>query len=264
MNSVGNIRSKIRIGTSGYHYPDWKTVFYPPELRASDYLEFYSRHFQAIEINGTYYKIPSRTQMKSLNERTPNDMAISVKAYNHFTHGSWEDKEIDAFRSALDPIAESGKLRALLFQFPFTFQPTPESWDRITRINLAFTDFRRVIEFRHGSWIDPGVFTRLHAMDLSFCAVDGPSLPKLPGIVSNLTNRLGYIRFHGRNARRWWDHEKAWERYDYLYSERELAVWKVRIERMATDADTVLVFFNNHYQGQAVQNARMLDAFWKD
>lgn len=264
MNSVGNIRNKIRIGTSGYHYPDWKHVFYPPELRASEYLEFYARHFQAIEINGSYYRIPSLAQMKSLDTRTPPDMAISIKAFHSFTHGSLDTGEIDAFRSALDPIADSGKLHALLFQFPFAFHQTPESWDRITRINQAFSAYRRVIEFRHESWIDADVFARLHTMDLSFCAVDGPSLPKLPGIVSNLTNRLGYIRFHGRNARQWWEHEKAWERYDYLYSERELSVWKTRIERMADDADSILVFFNNHYRGQAVQNARMLDAFWKD
>jgi uncharacterized protein YecE (DUF72 family) len=75
--------------------------------------------------------------------------------------------------------------------------------------------------------------------------------------VAVATSRVGYVRFHGRNAQKWWNHEQAWERYDYLYSEQELAEWVPKVRALASETDVTYLFFNNHYQGKSAQNARM-------
>lgn len=257
-------QNKIRIGTSGYHYADWKGVFYPSHLRASDYLEFYSSHFNALELNSSFYRIPTKTQMETMVDRAGPDMLFSVKAFRQFTHGEIVPEDINAFKRSLDPLAASGKLGTLLFQFPYSFHESNTSWARIDQIAHCFSEFANVIEFRHSSWINRGVFCALHERKLGFSAIDSPVLQGLPGIVSNLTSDVGYVRFHGRNAAKWWTHDHPWERYDYLYSDCQLAKWKPRLDSMTTDARIVFAFFNNHYRGQAVQNAQMLKTFWKD
>ena len=91
--------------------------------------------------------------------------------------------------------------------------------------------------------------------------MDAPDLPGLPGRDCRVTAPLGYIRFHGSNAEKWWDHDQAWERYDYLYSPQELREWLAPLKQIREEAGEVQVFFNNHYQGQAVRNAQLLMAF---
>jgi len=113
------------------------------------------------------------------------------------------------------------------------------------------------VEFRHASWTTPETFAFLREARLAFCAVDTPRLPGLPPPVVAATAPLGYVRFHGRN-RATWRTGTAATRYDYLYTEGELAEWLPRLRGLAAETQRAYVFFNNHVRGQAVSNAQML------
>jgi len=119
-------------------------------------------------------------------------------------------------------------------------------------------DFPIVVEFRNRSWITDDVFTFLRDRKLGFCCVDEPKLKGLMPPRVELTSSIGYIRFHGRNAQKWWQHEHAWERYHYLYTADELKEWLEPITTIAALAEKVFLFTNNHYLGNAATNARML------
>ncbi len=112
-----------------------------------------------------------------------------------------------------------------------------------------------VVEFRNRAWICDATFRLLEELNVGYCCVDQPRLRGLIPPVACATSPVAYIRFHGRNADKWWEHEHAWQRYDYLYSREELEEWLPKVERLAEHAERIFIFFNNHYQAQAVQNA---------
>ncbi|MBN1355842.1 DUF72 domain-containing protein [bacterium] len=253
--------SKIRVGTSGYSYSDWKGVFYPEDLPRGDQLNFYGTQFDVLEINFTYYKMPSRKQIEGMIRRAGSPMEFTVKANREFTHGSATPRQFSAFMEALDPMIREDRLGCVLFQFPYGFKCSDAAWKHIEMLAGKLGSIRGAVEFRHDSWISDRTFRTLADLNLAFCCLDQPDLPGLPGIISAVTSKIAYIRFHGRNRDAWWRHEHAWQRYNYLYGEDELAVWVPVIRRMVQDTERIYVFFNNHYQGQAVTNARMLMAF---
>jgi uncharacterized protein YecE (DUF72 family) len=119
-------------------------------------------------------------------------------------------------------------------------------------------DLPLAVEFRHAGWESEAVWEFLKRLNMACVAVDEPRLKGLVGGSAVLTASFGYIRFHGRNAGNWWQHEQAYERYDYLYQEPELEEWVPRIHSLAQGADHVFVTFNNHYKGQSITNARMM------
>jgi uncharacterized protein YecE (DUF72 family) len=114
------------------------------------------------------------------------------------------------------------------------------------------------VEFRNAQWIKPEVFDWLRSQNLGFCCVDEPKLPQLMPPVAQVTSNIGYIRFHGRNAAKWWQHEYAYERYDYTYSVEELSEWLPKIREIASLSGITFVFANNHWQGQAINTIRQL------
>jgi len=117
-----------------------------------------------------------------------------------------------------------------------------------------------VVEFRNSKWQEPEAVERLAQETVSVCIVDQPRLPGLLRFVPELTGDLAYVRFHGRNAKKWYEHEKAFERYDYRYDGEELVGVAEPIRVLSEKAKETLVFFNNHYGAQAVDNARELGA----
>jgi len=96
-------------------------------------------------------------------------------------------------------------------------------------------------------------------LSIGYCCVDEPRLKGLMPPLAVLTSNIGYVRFHGRNSEKWWKHEQAFERYNYLYSPEELSEWVGKIKALAEKSDKTFVIFNNHYQGQATLNARMME-----
>lgn len=247
----------IRIGTSGFSYDDWIGPVYPDGLPARDQLGFYAREFSTVEINVTYYRIPDARTVQGWARKTPAGFLFSVKAFQGLTHER-EHPDFPAFQAALAPLIEAGKLGCVLAQFPYSFHPGPANRDYLKRLRDGLDALPTVVEFRNAEWVAPATFALLRSLALGFCCVDEPRLRGLMPPVATATAALAYVRFHGRNAARWYAHQEAWERYDYTYSPTELAEWVPRLQQLDADAAMTLVYFNNHFRGQAVRNARDL------
>ncbi|MDI3298537.1 MAG: DUF72 domain-containing protein [Bacillota bacterium] len=251
---------EILIGTSGYSYKDWIGPFYPPGLPERRMLEFYSRRFPFAEVNATYYRLPAARTFEAMLRHVPPRFLFTVKAYRSLTHERESGSERDArlFREALAPLLEGGRLGAVLLQFPYSFKNQEEERAWLGRLRRWLADLPLVAEFRHEGWFQEATYAWLRELQVGFTCVDAPRLPGLPPPAAVVTSSTAYVRFHGRNAAKWWSHEAAYERYDYLYRAEELEEWLPRVRELAAGSGRLFVAFNNHYQGQAVVNARML------
>lgn len=241
------------VGTSGYSYEDWRGYFYPKWLPKSKFLEFYSKHFNACEINSTYYRMPTPEFLGSLVRRV--GITFSVKAPSIFTHRrEWGRSERDIFLKSLEAMGES--LGCVLFQLPHSFHLNSENLDYIKKVASTFADIPKVFEFRSAEWVAPQVSKFLGEIKAGFCCVDEPRIKGLVPPLVVCTSNIGYVRFHGRNAEKWYKHGKPEERYDYLYSKDELEEWAGKIRKMADKTEKLFAFFNNHPRAQAVKNAK--------
>lgn len=155
-------------------------------------------------------------------------------------------------------MGESGKLGCILFQFPWSFKPSSRNSDYVLSLadRVAYADV--VVEFRNNLWAKDEIYGLLRQNGIGFCCVDEPALKGLFPPVSLVTSKLGYLRFHGRNASKWFKHKEAWERYDYLYNNEELNHWLPQIQQMAGQSQDMYVLFNNCHQGQAAVNAKQM------
>jgi len=250
----------VFIGTSGFSYKDWVGRFYPERLPQSRWLEYYASEFDTCELNYTFYRLPTAEQLRRMCERVPEGFHFSLKAYRGITHEREDlDGSIGRLREALEPLKEEGKLGALVFQFPFSFRPGREAVGLLEQCSRSFSEVPAVVEFRNDAWMREQAFDLLRQLGLGFCCVDMPELPGLPPPVAVATSRVvGYVRLHGRNARKWWRHEHAWERYDYTYSAEELMDWVPKIRALEEATENTYVYANNHWQGQSVDTARQL------
>ncbi len=250
---------KLLLGTSGFSYDDWRGIFYPRGLRKGDMLPYYAGHFPAVEINATYYRMPDPSTMQAMTEKVPEGFLFCVKAHSDMTHaGRFNPEAFRQFRRAVEPLKQANMLGCVLAQFPWSFRRSPENEAFLETVSAELPDAPVVIEFRTAEWVQPEVFELLRNLGLSFCCVDEPRLRGLVPPVAAVTGPVGYVRFHGRNGRKWWAHDEAYERYDYLYSNRELAEWVPRVRSIVSQAEVTFAFFNNHYQGKAAQNARQM------
>lgn len=249
----------LHIGTSGFSYEDWVGPFYPDGLPKRAYLRFYAQHFSACELNFTYYCMPNARTLEAMAAKTPEHFLFTLKAHQEMTHER-EDTEATfaQFVAALDPLIQAKKLGCILVQFPWSFKNTPQNRNYLKLCRERLGELPAAVEFRNREWITDEVFELLRELDLGFCCVDQPRLRGLIPPVAVTTGRVAYVRFHGRNAAKWWRHEQAWERYDYAYSEEELKEWVPKIRKLDSEAQDTYIFANNHYQAQAVDTARQL------
>jgi uncharacterized protein YecE (DUF72 family) len=253
--------SRILYGTAGWSYPDWKGVVYPASPgRDFDELAFLASHFDTVEINNTFYRPPAPRTCESWVRRTEArpEFLFTAKLHRSFTHEknpAWSGAEAAAFRDGLAPLVEAGKLGALLLQFPWSFRNTQENRKQLSRLASAFEDLPRVAEVRHASWQIDAAFRFLEALGMGFCNLDQPDARDSIGPTAVATSAVGYVRFHGRNRKAWFDREAGRdERYNYLYSEEELLAWVPRIRAVAKRAERTFVVGNNHFKGQAPAN----------
>jgi uncharacterized protein YecE (DUF72 family) len=250
----------IYIGTSGFSYEDWVGPYYPADLDKREWLSFYAREFSTSEINFTYYRIPAAKTLAQMANKTPEGFLFTIKATQELTHVRDQDSRglFTQFKNALKPLIDQGKFGCVLAQFPHSFHNTPENIDYLKTFRERMGDLPLVIEFRGHDWLTDEVFAFLRQHDLGFCCVDEPKLKGLMPSIAEVTGPVGYVRFHGRNVKKWWQHEEAWERYDYTYSEAELQEWGPKIEKVAAGAEKTFAFANNHWQAQAIGTARQL------
>ncbi|HUW08157.1 MAG TPA: DUF72 domain-containing protein [Anaerolineae bacterium] len=253
----------IRIGTSGFSYKDWVGPVYPEGLKKADWLRFYSHElgFRACELNFTYYRLPDPRTLERMADKVPEGFLFTVKATRTLTHQREQAtrQELARFLEGVHPLLARQKLGCVLAQFPYSFPATPQNRDFLRWMRDGFGELPLVVEFRNSRWLVEESFALLQELGLGFCCVDEPRLRGLiPPIARATSSQVAYVRFHGRNAEKWWKHDEAWERYDYSYSDEELHEWVPKINNLAKEADMVYCFTNNHWEGQAVSAARQL------
>jgi uncharacterized protein YecE (DUF72 family) len=259
MDSRTTETDRIFIGTSGYSYEDWVGPFYPNGLPKREYLSFYSAEFPVVELNFSYYSQPKAYTLERMIEKTPESFRFTIKAHQSLTHDVGENlpEAIERYRQGIQPLTDAGRLAAVLLQFPYSFHYTPENRLHLQRLCDSLSDLPKAVEFRNSDWQRDSVYRGLSEVNTALVNVDEPKLPRLPGPTEVVSAQLAYLRFHGRNAANWWKGDNV-SRYDYLYSTEELSEWLPMIERMLAKARLLLVIFNNHSRGQAIQNARQL------
>jgi uncharacterized protein YecE (DUF72 family) len=250
--------TKIRIGPAGWSYKDWEGVVYPPHGSKFDHLAYLAQFFDTVEINSPFYRIPPATHAKSWVRRVAGneDFQFTTKVYRGFTHEKEKlsGEELTAFRNYLDPLMEAARLGAILIQFPWSFRNTPASREKLLELFTAFREYPKALEVRHATFQEPAFYELLEEHDVSWVNVDQPLFSDSVKPADTVTGPVAYARLHGRNYEKWFAHQESWERYNYLYSDRELEPWVERIETMARSKDTYVIT-NNHFRGQAILNA---------
>ncbi len=261
----------IKIGTSGYSFPDWKGPVYPPALKSSEFLPYYERElgFDTVELNFTYYRLPNRRTTEAMIKKVSDGFSFVVRSHREMTHEIWSDEKrtqlvdnsevFTQFTEGLKPMSERNKLACILLQFPVFFYPKSANEEYIVRCRDRMGEVPVVVEFRNRAWISDRTFQFLKDNRLGFCVVDEPPLPRLVPYKPTATSDTAYFRFHGRNMN--WFRATREERYNYLYSEAELKEFVPDIQEMEKARYTTLVFFNNCHAGAAARNALMMKRF---
>jgi uncharacterized protein YecE (DUF72 family) len=286
--------SNLRIGTSGWKYPSgrgtWNGIFYPPSRRRPkgfDELAYYAEHFNTVEVNNTFYGQPRADITLGWAERTPPHFDFAVKLYQKFTHpGMFKERlrrsssvvaeappaaidelaevnaaDLDEFRRGVAPLAERGKLGALLAQFPPSFKNGARERDYVARLLQAFREYPVAVELRHSSWSDAfgATLELLNSFQAAWAQIDEPKfrfsirqnyLPNVQGFY--------YMRLHGRNVQQWWRHDKAEDRYNYFYSGEELKEFSETADAARRLVKKAYLYTNNHYSAKSVANAAMI------
>ncbi len=257
----------IRIGPAGWSYDDWAGVVYPkPKPRGFDPLAFLAGYFDALELNTSFYRPVSRHNVELWLERTDfnPDFRFTAKLWKRFTHerdAVWTAEDVRQTRAGLDVMHEAGRLGAVLVQFPWSFRNTEDNRDWLDALVTEFSDWPLVLEVRHESWNERDVFAELAERGVGFVNIDQPLFKSSLGPSARVTSSVGYVRVHGRNYRNWFRKTaSALERYDYLYTAKELKPWAERTQEMAAHprVSDVYVVTNNHVRGKGVVNAMML------
>jgi uncharacterized protein YecE (DUF72 family) len=251
----------IHVGPAGWSYKDWEGLVYPPKHGSKfDPLSYLAQFFNTIEINSSFYRPPAPATAKSWALRVAANVSFRFTAKLHriFTHerGKATTNDDKLFRQGMGPLAESGKLGAVLIQFPWSFKNTGEERAYLMRLLTQFQEYPLVLEVRHASWNEPGIYEELEERGVGICNIDQPLFSRSIKPAAVTTSRIGYIRLHGRNYADWFREQAPRDdRYNYLYSLDELDPWITRIRAVAKQTKESYVITNNHFLGKAVVNA---------
>jgi uncharacterized protein YecE (DUF72 family) len=234
--------AKYYIGTSGWHYDHWRERFYPRGLAKPRWLGFYAQNFPTVELNNSFYHLPSEKAFAGWHDATPDNFAFAVKVSRFITH-------LKKLKDAEEPLTNflgrakllGGKLGPLLYQLP----PGLHRNDQLLEdfLSMLPSDLSHVFEFRHESWLTREVFDLLRRHNIGFCIFDMPNLTT----PLEATADFVYVRFHGSSSM-----------YGGCYTDEELSDWASGIASLARDAKAVYVYFNNDIDGFAVKNAQTL------
>lgn len=272
--------------------------FYPPEARTAEArLRYYASCFPLVEVDATYYGLPTEDTARSWVERTPRGFTFDVKAYSLFTDhptpanrlpkamqadmpaalrgkarfyrkdapGGFLDLCWSTFNDALLPLHDAGKLGLIVFQFPKWFLPGRESRAYLEEVRERLGHYRGAIEFRNALWLDAEhheeTLALLGDLELTYICVDEPQgfASSVPPVAA-ATTRTGFVRFHGRNAEMWEARTRtSSERFDHYYEPSELDEWVPRIASLARETDEVQLIMNTNNFDQGPHNAWLLE-----
>ena len=233
---------KYYVGCSGWHYEHWRGLYYPQDLPKPKWLSFYAQQFDTVELNNSFYRLPSEQAFGTWRESTPDDFVFAVKVSRFITHIRRLRNSGSAVENFLSQAAFlKEKLGPLLYQLP----PSMKRNDEVLKSFLSTlpSKYQHVIEFRHESWIDEAVFDILRVYNVGLCVFDMPGL-SCPLVA---TSDFAYIRFHGSEGM-----------YSSSYSDGELAQWAQRIDRLGQNVRVSYIYFNNDAKAFAIKNAKTL------
>ena len=227
------------IGTSGWHYDHWRHRFYPQKLRKPEWLDFYAGHFSTVELNNSFYRLPSEAAFANWRDTSPGNFSFAVKVSRFITH----IKRLKGVEEAVETFMGRAKILGVKLG-PFLYQLPPNMRRDDERLasflSVLPQGLKHVVEFRHQSWLDEGVFDILRQYNTGLCVFDMPSL-RCPLVA---TADFAYIRFHGSEGL-----------YYSCYSDEELAGWAKRLADLAADLKAMYIYFNNDAEAFAVRNA---------
>ena len=233
----------IRIGTSGYHYKHWVGTFYPEGTSPAKMLDYYTRHFDTLELNNSFYRLPTIQAFESWRDATPKNFVFAVKASRFITH----NKKLKDPENALDNILPRAehlrrKLGPMLFQLPPKWKVNAGRLEKL--LEILPREHRYAFEFRELSWMTPEVNRVLQRFGAAFCIYE------LAGYHSpcDITADFSYVRLHGPGA----------GKYQGSYEDRRLRAWVKRIEEWGKRLKAIYVYFDNDQAGYAAQNALTL------
>ena len=248
-------KSKYLIGTSGYSFRDWVGTFYPDRTQSRDMLAQYIRHFETVELNFSYYRMPNARTLNAIAAKTPDGFTFWVKANQETTHMLNRDVA-PAFIEALEPMTAAGKLAGVLMQFPQSFHRTAGARKYLSAALEDFASVPLAVEFRHHSWDRPEVLAGLSERNVTVVIPDVPAIEALYSPSPAVTTRTGYLRLHSRDASKWYAGAQA--RYDYNYTAADIRKLLDDWSPLAGQTDRVYTFFNNCHRGQAAENAEAM------
>jgi len=265
----------VRIGTCSWADEGLIKRWYPPGVRTpAQRLAYYAERFDVVEVDSPFYRLPSPETARKWAERTPPGFVFHVKASGEMTGHREADREraFREFREALAPLEASGKMRGVLLQYHPRVVKSKEAMAELAAARALLDPLVPLVEFRHRSWMDEeeraGTLAFLERHGLAYVSVDAPRTRArnvLPPIAA-ATHPVAYVRFHGRNWRTWnvRGARSSAERFDWLYSEQELAEWLEPLRSLAGEAEEVYALFNNNRYDYAPRSAetlrRLLDA----
>ena len=271
----------IRVGTCSWADEALSKYWYPKGTPAGERLRYYAEHFDTVEVDSTYYRLPVEEMVERWAERTPDGFVMHVKAFGVMTRHPVKVEQLPPdlrdeapkddrgrvdrpsrefraevfrrFRAALEPLRSAGKLGGLLFQFPPYVVPKEASYDYLAWAREQVEGDQMLVEFRHRRWYEDDqraeTLRFLEEHEMAHVVVDAPRTDgkNVPLTVQALTAPILYVRLHGRNADTWNVRGgSAAERFDYLYPEQELAEWVDPLRELSEQAQEAYVLFNNN------------------
>ena len=261
-------QDEIYIGTSGWSYPKgegtWKGHFYPRGEK--DELSYYSHYFRTVEINSSFYRPPNPAYVANWVRKVPPHFIFTAKLWQKFTHPGMfkqatgsdaiiSSADIKLFKESIEPLQKSGRLGALLAQFPASFRNGEFNRQTLKAVINSFAGYRLAVELRHCSWSDdPNTEKLLAQGNAAWVQTDEPVFKSSIARRLPLTSDMAYFRFHGRNAENWWSGDNE-TRYKYLYTDAEIEELAQEVAAAARQAKLTFALFNNHWQGYAPRNA---------
>ncbi|MFB3777536.1 MAG: DUF72 domain-containing protein [Bryobacteraceae bacterium] len=261
----------LRIGPSGWDYPQWQGVVYPSgNQRSLHPLEYLAKHFDAVEIVTTFDRFIRPEVARLWLAKVSHNPVFQFTAVlnRRFTHErSLDPAQIARFKEGLWPLVRARRFGCLVLQFPWAFRFTSENREFLIRLRRAFHEFPMAVEMRHRSWVADEALGTLIDYRLGFVNIDQPPYASAMPPSALVTSGVAYVRLHGRDAGYWareFRGPSAGGLNDYLYSPAELAEWKARIEHVRAHAGTTFVVTANPAAGKSVVNALQLAALLRD
>jgi len=284
------VDAPVRIGTCSWADEALSKYWYPDGLPARERLGYYAERYSTVEVDSTYYRVPDRKMVQGWADRTPPGFVMHVKAFGLMTRHPVKLEQLPPdlregmpvdergrvdrppreqralvfreFLDALEPLRESGKLGGILFQLPPYVVWKPASLDYLEWAHDQLRGDVMLVEFRHRSWFEDDVRDEmlrwLEERGMAYVTVDAPKVDakNVPPTLVAATSPVAYVRFHGRNAGTWNRRGGgAAERFDWTYTEDELAEWVEPLRELSGQSEEAYAFFNNNNQTNGVAQA---------